>query len=437
MLGKKQRAGIHLEVKLYFINMGLSIHEVLQIYAEVPSQLKGNFKHVLDKIPESDFESFTQYLSIPESNYKLLLTFLANNWETLGTRSKEEILYDLKEPLKTYLSKNDQYSLKKLTLKTLNEYKGIKKEVGTGASGWQVIEITDPETCVRLTEGSGWCVQEYPYAREYLESGKLYLIVRDGKRFALIHFESDSYMDPQDNPLKINHLKAIKDNLPQFCEDHPHFQDHYSHELQRESEFKFQQLIHVNDLRGIQEFAAQIGQEISIKGIVRPQSFLKAFRQNPTNVDVVKYLIDSGLMVHNPLPEMIPFLEMERGDTQKLLIKTLVYAGVDLDSSVNIYGTALFTAASRAFQYIVLTLLDFGCNPNARNRGSENTPLHGAALKGGSAGVEIAKLLIDSGAEINAVNVNGYTPLDYAKSEEEMIEFLKSYGGVSGELAKF
>lgn len=417
---------------MYFTGMGLSTYEVLQIYAEVLPQLRGNFKHILDKIPESDFESFAQYLSIPEGNYKLLLTFLANNWQTLGTRSKDEILYDLKEPLKTYLSQNDQHSLKKLTLKTLDEYKGIKKEVGTGATGWQVIEITDPETCVRLTEGSGWCVREDQYARQYLDSGELYLVVRNGKRFALIHFESDSYMDPQDNPLMINQLKAIKYNLPQFWEDHQRFQYYYNRELRRQSELKFEQLIHANNLKDIQEFAAQIGQEIHTEGIVKPKSFCRAFCQNPTSADVVKYLIDSELMVSNPLPEMIPFLEMERDEMQPRLINTLVQAGVDLDSSTE-YGTALFSAASTASQYIVGILLGLGCNPNAKNHGSENTPLHGAALKpeAGPVSVEIARTLLKYGAEINAVNVNNITPLDYAKSKE-MVEFLKSSGGVSG-----
>lgn len=422
---------------MYFTGMGLSTYEVLQIYAEVSPQLRGNFKHILDKIPESDFESFAQYLSIPEGNYKLLLTFLANNWQTLGTRSKEEILYDLKEPLKTYLSQNDQHSLKKLTLKTLNEYKGIKKEVGTGATGWQVIEITDPETCVRLTEGSGWCVKEHEFAERYLEDGPLYLIIRNGKRFALLHFETDSYMDPYDDPLLMKDLVEIKNNLPEFVESHPRFRYHYSIKLRDHVHHRLMLAIEQEDTNAIQQLSTSASSEINISWIIDGRDLLRLYRdRRGIKPEIIKFLIEQELVEPNPLPGMTPFLEMERGDVIKGMIQAVMAAGVDLNSPAEKHGTFLFAAAARGATYIVDVLLHIvGADPNVRNPGSQNTPLHGAALKGGDTGLHIAKSLIEKGVNINAVNANGMTPLDYAKSPA-VAEFLKSNGGVSGDELK-
>jgi hypothetical protein len=104
-------------------------------------------------------------------------------------------------------------SLRHLTLRQLNEYKeGIKTEVASGETGLRVIEITDPDTCVKLSKDSGWCVQKHEFAKQYLEKGPLYLIVKDGKRFALISFATSSFMDVYDNPLSQETIKYIFNN---------------------------------------------------------------------------------------------------------------------------------------------------------------------------------------------------------------------------------
>ena len=179
---------------------------------ELSNQLKGNFKQVIDKLPEYKIEAMAKLIGIEEPNHKFLLQFLANNWDMLKNRDSGEIAYDIAEPLKTYLKKNDITSLKKLSLKTLNQYKGIKAETSSGEKGLKVIKITDKNTCINLTKESGWCVQNDREATLYLDQGPLYLILKDGKRFALIHFKTSSFMDVQDNPLELKTIKYIFDN---------------------------------------------------------------------------------------------------------------------------------------------------------------------------------------------------------------------------------
>lgn len=50
-----------------------------------------------------------------------------------------------------------------------------------------------------LCSGTEWCTANPENAASYLEMGPLYLIFKDGKRFALVHYESEQVKDIYDN----------------------------------------------------------------------------------------------------------------------------------------------------------------------------------------------------------------------------------------------
>jgi len=71
-----------------------------------------------------------------------------------------------------------------------------------------------------------------------------------------------------------------------------------------------------------------------------------------------------------------------------------------------------------------------GADVNAKNT-SGMTPLHWAANRGHE---EVAELLISKGADVNAKDIGGYTPLDY--TEGETAALLRKHGGKTEEELK-
>lgn len=69
-----------------------------------------------------------------------------------------------------------------------------------------------------------------------------------------------------------------------------------------------------------------------------------------------------------------------------------------------------------------------GASINAKDAQKE-TPLHKAAA-GGEKCEEVAQVLLSKGADVNAVNEKGLTPLDIAlnKQHAKMVEILKKHG---------
>jgi ankyrin repeat protein len=75
----------------------------------------------------------------------------------------------------------------------------------------------------------------------------------------------------------------------------------------------------------------------------------------------------------------------------------------------------------------VKLLLDRGADASVRLPTRASTALHQAVAAGD---VEIVKLLVNAGAEIDALNSNGETPLNYAAHHgaKDVVEFLASRG---------
>jgi len=88
--------------------------------------------------------------------------------------------------------------------------------------------------------------------------------------------------------------------------------------------------------------------------------------------------------------------------------------------------TPLHSAILRGHTEIAKLLIEKGADVNAKDKGGD-TPLHLAPYMGDT---EIAKFLIDNGADVNAKNKDGNTPLQYAAygGHTEMAKLLISGG---------
>jgi len=77
--------------------------------------------------------------------------------------------------------------------------------------------------------------------------------------------------------------------------------------------------------------------------------------------------------------------------------------------------------------------LDAGVNVNVEDNFFNRTPLHHAAIEDQK---EIVELLIDNSADVNAKDVNGYTPLDWAITfmHPELADVLQQHGAKHGSI---
>ena len=127
-------------------------------------------------------------------------------------------------------------------------------------------------------------------------------------------------------------------------------------------------------------------------------------------------------------------------------VKQHIAAGTDVNGLADNEGvgrlkgveevTPLYLAAQEAQKEIAVLLIANGADVNAKNKYGD-TPLHCAATK------EIAELLIANGADVNAKEVDDLTPLDWAAhphnpnaDAEEIVDLLRKHGGKTGEELK-
>jgi len=113
-------------------------------------------------------------------------------------------------------------------------------------------------------------------------------------------------------------------------------------------------------------------------------------------------------------------------------VKDFLANGADVNApQVGDFTTPLHDAALNGHKEVAELLIEKGADVNAKNNDGE-TPLHLTTNK------EIAELLIAKGADVNAKDRVGKTPLDRASDNEkpETAALLRKHGGKTGEELK-
>jgi cytochrome c2 len=130
----------------------------------------------------------------------------------------------------------------------------------------------------------------------------------------------------------------------------------------------------------------------------------------------------------HPDPETLAkplYFASQRGKEE--VVSYLLALGAQPNSSTDL-GTALGIAARGNHTGIVAALLAAGADPNLPGGENEIMPLHQAADRGA---IESARLLLENGADVNAVTIRfGWPAIHYAelKDRTEMVAFLREMG---------
>ncbi len=117
--------------------------------------------------------------------------------------------------------------------------------------------------------------------------------------------------------------------------------------------------------------------------------------------------------------------------SQQAVIRYLVKAGVSVHETDKNGVTPLHRAVRFRNLAAVKLLIELGADVNAKDRRSKATPLHRAVTNTGApatagkgdVALEIAKLLLDAGADPKASNKSGKTPADYVKDDSMKMLF--------------
>lgn len=166
----------------------------------------------------------------------------------------------------------------------------------------------------------------------------------------------------------------------------------------------------------------EVTQAIENDSIAKLKSLIK------NGVDITKPILIGEEYDLEDYDEVSPLFYAIRKYASLELIETLLENGADLFERDGDGISALDVAIKFKRKDVIQFCIDKGFDLNATKRKSGITP---AMLAACFSDIEMMKLLLDNGADINAADRTGMSPKDYARKlgQKKMVEFLTEQGG--------